>query len=94
MQKTLKSGRKININTKISLDDRDQLLDGLEYEIDDSGKISGFKSMNSTVTRWLRKGLTKGNSDGELLKWTLEERTEAFLMIQSHLMVGEEKASK
>ena len=94
MEIKLKSGRKIKIKADISLDDRDALLDGLKYQTDADGNITGFECMNATVTSWLRKGLDGGNSDKDLVKWSLEERTEAFLKIQSRLMVGEAKASK
>ena len=69
-------------------------MDGLKYDLDSKGNISGFKCMNSTVTNWLRKGMDGGNSDKELLKWNMEDRTDAFLKIQKKLMLGEEKASK
>ena len=94
MEVKLKSGRKIKIKSDISLDDRDSLLDDLKYQTDADGNITGFECMNATVTKWLRKGLDGGNSDKELLGWSIEERTDAFLKIQKKLMVGEGKASK
>ena len=94
MEIKLKSGRKIKIKTDISLDDRDSLLDDLKYQTDADGNITGFECMNATVTKWLRKGLDGGNSDKELLGWSLEDRTDAFLKLQEHLNLGEGKASK
>jgi len=94
MEIKLKSGRKIKINTNISLDDRDSLLDGIKYQVDKDGNVSGFECMNATVTKWLRLGLDGGNSDEELIKWSIEERTDAFLKIQKELTLGEGKASK
>ena len=94
MEVKLKSGRKIKIKSDMSLDDRDNLLDSLKYKMDADGNVSGFECMNATVTNWLRKGLTEGNSDKELIEWSTEERTEAFLSIQNKVTLGEANASK
>ena len=93
MEIKLKSGRKIKIKDDISLDARDELLDGIKYEMKD-GKISGFECMNATVTKWIRSCLDGDTSDKALMEWTIEERTDAFIVLQSKIMVGEEKASK
>ena len=94
MEIKLKSGRKLKIKKDISLDSRDALLDGIKYNMDAKGQISGFECMNATVTQWLRECLVIGNSDKELMKWSLEERTDAFLEIQKVITLGEGKASK
>ena len=62
--------------------------------MDKDGNISGFECMNATVTKWLRSCLSDGISDKDLLKWSIEERTDAFLKLQNHLSLGEGKASK
>ena len=94
MEIKLKSGRKIKAKDDISLDARDQLLDSIKYVMNDKGGISGFECMNATVTKWLRACLDGDVSDKDLLKWSIEERTDAFLKLQNHLSLGEGKASK
>ena len=94
MEIKLKSGRKIKVKDNVSLDDRDELLDNIKYKMDKDGNISGFECMNATVTKWLRSCLSDGISDKDLLKWSIEERTDAFLKLQNHLSLGEGKASK
>ena len=94
MEIKLKSGRIIKVKKDISLDVRDELLDNIKYKLDKDGNIAGFECMNSTITKWLRASLSAGSSDKDLIKWTVEERTDAFLKLQSHFSLGEEKASK
>ena len=88
----LETGRKLKLKD-VSLDERDELLDSVEYQMDSKGKIKGVKMMNTTGTKWLRTGLDGDTSDEFLKTLTMEERTEIFLKIQSNIMVGEEKAS-
>ena len=91
-EKTLSSGRKIVLKP-LTLEIRDSLLDEVEYHTDKNGKIKGVSAMQGTITKWL-KGLLDGDiSDEYLLAWSMEERTEVFLMIQNYLFLGEEKAS-
>ena len=94
MEIKLKSGRKFKIKEAISLDERDQLMDSVTYEWDEDGNMKGVAAMNSTITKFLRCCLDGGNSDEELLKWSLSDRTDAFIKIQEHLQLGEGKASK
>ena len=88
----LKTGRKLKIKD-VSLDERDEMLDSVEYQIDSKGNIQGVKMMNTTVTKWLRIGLDGDTSDDFLKTLTIEERTELFLKMQESIMVGEGKAS-
>ena len=88
----LKSGRDIDIK-KASLDDRDEMLDSVEYLHDDKGNISGVKMMHSTITKWLRMGLNGQANDEFILGLTFEERTEIFLKMQEMILTGEENAS-
>ena len=88
----LKSGREIGIK-EIGLDDRDAMLDGLEYTYDDKGEFKGFKMMHTTITKWLRIGLNGKADDEYILGLTMEERTEIFLHMQEGLHLGKEKAS-
>ena len=88
----LKTGREIKLKD-ISLDERDEMLDSVEYTYDDKGNVSGVKMMHSTITKWLRFGLNGQASDEFILSLTFEERTEIFLSIQEKLLTGEGNAS-
>ena len=88
----LKSGREIDIK-EISLDERDEMLDSVEYTYDDKGNVSGVKMMHSTITKWLRNGLNGQATDEFIIGLTFEERTEIFLAMQEKLLTGEENAS-
>lgn len=88
----LKSGREINIKD-VSLDERDIMLDSVEYTYDDKGGVTGVKMMHSTITKWLRNGLNGQATDEFILGLTFEERTEIFLALQEKLLMGEENAS-
>ena len=88
----LKTGREINLK-EVSLDERDQMLDSVEYIYDDKGNASGVKMMHSTITKWLRYGLNGQATDEFILGLTFDERTEIFLKMQEKLLTGEENAS-
>ena len=88
----LKSGREIGIKD-ISLDERDEMLDSVEYTYDDKGGVTGVKMMHSTITKWLRFGLNGKADDEYILGLTMEARTEIFLHMQEGLHLGKEKAS-
>ena len=88
----LKSGREIDIK-EISLDERDEMLDSVEYTYDNKGGVTGVKMMHSTITKWLRFGLNGKADDAYILGLSFEERTEIFLAMQEKLMTGEENAS-
>ena len=88
----LKSGREIGIKD-VSLDDRDEMLDSVEYTYDKKGSVSGVKMMHSTITKWLRNGLNGQATDEFILGLTFEERTEIFLKMQAMILTGEENAS-
>ena len=88
----LETGRKLKLKD-VSLDERDELLDSLEYQMDSKGNVKGVKMMNTTVTKWLRMGLDGDTSDKFLKTLTFEERVEIFTQMQESIMVGEGKAS-
>ena len=88
----LETGRKLKIKD-VSLDERDELLDSVQYEMDSKGKIKGVKMMNTTITKWLRICLDGDTSDKFLKSLTFEERTQIFLKMQDSILVGEGKAS-
>lgn len=88
----LKSGREIDIKD-VSLDERDELLDSVEYTYDNNGGVTGLKMLNTTITKWLRFGLNGKADDDYILGLSFEERTEIFLAMQEKLLTGEENAS-
>ena len=88
----LKSGKFIEIKD-ISLDERDEMLDSVEYVYDDKGNPLGVKMMHSTITKWLRIGLNGKADDKFILSLSFEERTEIFLKMQEQLLTGGGNAS-
>ena len=88
----LKTGREVGIKD-ISLDERDEMLDSVEYVYDDKGGVSGVKMMHTIITKWLRFGLNGKADDAYILGLSFEERTEIFLAMQEKLHLGEENAS-
>ena len=88
----LKTGREIDIKD-ISLDERDEMLDSVEYIYDKKGNVSGMKLMHSTITKWLRFCLNGKADDKYILGLTIDERTEIFLAMQEKLLTGEGNAS-
>ena len=93
MEMKLKSGKKIKLKD-VSIDERDEMLDSVQYQYDEKGSPKGMKMMNTTMTKWIRVGVDGDTSDKFLKTLTLEDRTEIFIKMQEYLMVGEEKASK
>ena len=93
MEFKLESGKKIKLKD-VSIDERDEMLDSVEYQYDAKGNPKGMKMMNTTMTKWIRLGIDGDTSDKFLKSLTLSDRTEIFIKMQEYLMVGEEKASK
>ena len=89
---TLSSGRKITLKP-LTLELRDDLLDNVEFVFGEDGSVKGVSAMQKTISKWLRGLLLEDNSDSELLKWSMDERTEAFKSIQEYLFLGEENPS-
>ena len=88
----LTTGREVGIK-EVSLDERDEMLDSVEYVYDDKGGASGVKMMHTTITKWLRLGLNGKADDKYIRGLSFEERTEIFLKMQEKLLTGEESAS-
>ena len=88
-----KSGKKV-VFKDISIDEKDTLLDTVEYNYDEKGNMGTFKMMNTTITKWIRSGLDSDTSDKFLQTLSMEDRTEIFLALQKYILVGEKKASK
>ena len=93
MEIKLKSGRKLKVKN-ITLDERDELLDGVRYEYNNDGSVRGVEMMHSTMTKWMRICLDGDTTDKFLMSIKLEERTEIFTKLQSMFFVGEGNASK
>ena len=93
MEIKLKSGKKVKLKD-VSIDERDEMLDSVQYEMDSDGNVGQIKMMHSTMTKWIRIGLEGDTSDKFLKTLTLEDRTEIFTKMQSYYLVGEDKASK
>jgi len=93
MEFKLKSGKKIKLKD-VSIDERDEMLDSVEYQYDTKGNPKGMKMMNSTITKWIRLSVDGDTSDEFLKTLTIQDRTEIFIKMQEYLLVGEKKASK
>ena len=93
MEMKLKSGKKIKLKD-VSIDERDEMLDSVQYEMDSDGNVGQIKMMHSTMTKWVRIGIDGDTSDKFLKSLALEDRTEIFIKMQEYLLVGEDKASK
>ena len=93
MELKLKSGKKIKLKD-VSIDERDEMLDSVEYQYDAKGNPKGMKMMNSTITKWIRLSVDGDTSDEFLKTLTIQDRTEIFIKMQEYLLVGEKKASK
>ena len=93
MEFKTKSGKKV-VFKDISIDEKDTLLDTVEYNYDEKGNMGTFKMMNTTITKWIRSGLSSDTSDKFLQTLSMEDRTEIFLALQKYILVGEKKASK
>ncbi len=93
MEFKLESGKKVKLKD-VSIDERDEMLDSVEYQYDEKGSPTGVKMMHSTMTKWIRLGVDGDTSDKFLKSLTLKDRTNIFTEMQSIYLVGEEKASK
>ena len=93
MEFKLESGKKIKLKD-VSIDERDEMLDSVEYQYDAKGNPKGMKMMNSTITKWLRLSIDGDTSDEFLKTLTLQDRTDVFIKMQEYLLGGEKKASK
>ena len=93
MEIKLKGGRTLKVKN-ITLDERDTLLDSVDYDYNDDGSVRGVKMMHSTMTKWMRMCLDGDTTDKFLMSLKLDEKTEIFTKLQSMFFVGEDKASK
>ena len=90
MKVKLKSGKEVVLND-LTVDERDELLDSVDYDNSDDGvKI---KMVHSTMTKFIRLGV-KGSNDKFIKSLTFADKTELFQLMQGDLLnLGEEKAS-
>ena len=93
MEFKTKSGKKV-VFKDVSIDEKDMLLDSVEYNYDEDGEVESVKMLNTTITKWLRSALEGDTSDKFLSTLSMEDRTEIFLSLQQYILVGENKASK
>ena len=93
MQIKLKGGKSIELKD-VSIDERDSMLDGVEYEYNEDGSFKHLKMMHSTMTKWIRIGVDGDTSDKFLKTLTLQDKIETFTEMQNIYLVGEGKASK
>ena len=93
MEFKLESGRKIKLKD-VSIDERDEMMDSIEWEMDKDGNPSKIKMMHSTMTKWVRLGLDGDTSDKFLKSITFKEKVEIFSFMQKEFMSeGEDKPS-
>ena len=92
MEIKLKKGQKFKVKN-VTLDERDELLDSIQYELNNDGSVKGVKMMHSTMTRWLRTCLEDGTDDF-ILGLSLDDKSEIFTKLQTIFFQGEGKASK
>ena len=81
MEFKLESGRKIKLKD-VSIDERDEMMDSIEWEMDKDGNPSKIKMMHSTMTKWIRLGLDGDTSDKFLKSITFKEKVEIFSFMQ------------
>ena len=93
MEIKIKGGKKFKVKD-ISIDERDELLDGVQYELDEKGSIKGVNMVNTTITKWIRTCIDGDTSDEFLKTLSMEDRTNIFVKLQDKLVLGKGKASK
>lgn len=93
MEFKLKSGRKFKLKD-VSIDERDEMMDSVKWEMDKDGKPTQISMMHSTMTKWIRLGVDGDTSDKFIKSLTFEEKVEIFTLIQNEFMSsGEENPS-
>ena len=93
MEFKTKSGKKVSFKD-ISIDDKDMLLDSVEYEMKEDGSVGNVRMLNTTMTKWIRTCIDGDSSDKFLKTLSMEDRVEIFISLQDYIVLGEDKASK
>lgn len=87
MKLNLKSGKTIKLKD-LTIDERDELLDSVEYE--GSGDSFKMKMMHTTMTKFIRIAVV-GVDDKLLRTLSFSDKSEIFTSIQKECMnLGEE----
>ena len=93
MEIKLKSGKKLKLKD-VSIDERDEMMDSIEWEMNGDGTPGAVKMMHTTMTKWMRLGLDGDISDKLLKTLTFEDKVEVFSKMQTEFMSsGEGKPS-
>lgn len=92
MECKTKSGIKVKFKD-ISIDEKDMLLDSIEYEFREDGSAGNIKMLNTTMTKWFRTCIKGDSSDKFLKTFSIQDRTEIFLAMQDYVVLGEKRAS-
>lgn len=94
MEIKLSDGKKVKLKD-LSIDERDELLDSVEYEYTDDNSPTKIKMLHSTMTKFLRIGIEGEVTDEFLKSLSFSDKTAIFTKIQEECMnLGEEEASK
>ena len=93
MEFKTKSGKKVSFKD-ISIDDKDMLLDSVEYEMKEDGSVGNVRMLNTTMTKWIRTCIDGDSSDKFLKTLSMEDRVEIFISLQDYIVLWEDKASK
>lgn len=94
MEIKLSDGKKVKLKD-LSIDERDELLDSVEYEYTDDNSPSKIKMLHSTMTKFIRIGIDGEVTDEFLKSLSFSDKTDIFTKIQGECMnLGEEEASK
>ena len=94
MEIKLSTGKKVKLKD-LSVDERDELLDSVEYEYSNDDSQTKIKMVHSTMTKFIRLGIEGEVTDEFLKKLSFSDKTSIFTKIQGECMnLGEEEASK
>jgi len=93
MEIKIKGGKKFKVKD-ISIDERDELLDAVKYDLNPDGTVGGVTMVNATITKWIRTCIDGDVSDEFLKTLSMQDRTNIFVKLQDALVLGKEIASK
>ena len=93
MEVKLENGKSVKIK-ELTIDERDELLDGCKFITEKDGKIGGMEAPHSTMTKFIRIGVDGDTSDKFIKSLTFADRTNIFVAMQKDMLGGEDKPSK
>ena len=79
---------------KLTVDEKDTLLDNCKFIYDEKGNYQGIEAVHSTMTKFIRIGLEGDTSDKFIESLSFEDKTVIFAEMQNLLLQGEKKPSK